>query len=61
MPIGVHGLDNTADDKLITLTATWGIEDMEIVFAIFLAFKFEIDSVGEGLETLGTAEIRNSI
>lgn len=54
VPIGIHSLDNATDDKLVTFAATWSIEDMKIVFAIFFALEFKVDSIRERLEALGT-------
>lgn len=40
--------------KLTAFVATRGVQNVEIVLAIFSALKFEVNSIGERLEALGT-------
>ena len=55
MPIVVEGLNNPSNNEFTTFTATGGVEDMKVVFAVLPAFKFIEDGIlSKRLEALGT-------
>lgn len=56
MPVGVHRLDDAADDKLATLAATRREQHLEVVLAVLAVLKLVEDTVFERAEALGTTE-----
>lgn len=53
MPVGVHGLDDAADDEFAAFSATGGKENVEVMLAVLAALEFVKDAVAELLEALG--------
>lgn len=54
MPAAVEGLDYTTYDKLPTFATAWRKEHVKIMFTVLPAFVLIEDSLGKGLEALGT-------
>lgn len=54
MPVGVHGLDHAADDKLTTESAAWSEQHLEVVFTVLPALKLIEEPLGKRPEALCT-------
>lgn len=54
VPVGVHGLDDTANDEFVAFATTRCKEHLEVMFTVLAAFKLVKDVIGEWSEALGT-------
>lgn len=56
VPVGVHRLDDAADDELAALAATGREQHLEVVLAVLAALELVEDAVFERAEALGATE-----
>jgi len=54
VPVGVHGLDHSPDDKLSTLSTARSKKNMKVMFTILSSLKFVKCPIRKGAEALGT-------